>query len=116
MELGGSMKTDKLRSIFGTKIYLEFESYKKDMLSKTPEEIFKHSYQNDYYVRFYEELLELSKELTEMELSNIILIQNFMDIVYAEWISSITWSEDELSDFLSNLIRKICNRQLEVAQ
>ena len=109
------MNSKELRDIFGIKIYLEFESYKKDMLSKTPEEIFNAAYRNDWYIRFYEELLELSEELTDLELSNVIFVQDFLDIVYAEWISSTIWAEDELREFLSNVIRKLCNRQLEVA-
>lgn len=105
------MSSKDLREIFGIKIYLEFEAYKKDMLSRTSEEIFNAAYRNDYYIRFYEELLELSKELTDVELSDVIFTQNFLDLVYGEWISSTIWSEDELYDFLSNIISKICNHQ-----
>lgn len=81
-----SIGIQQLREIMGTKVYLEFEQYRQDMLQQPPDTIFNMCYQNDCIVNIYEHLLIISETATEQELATVINYPDFINFVYSEWI------------------------------
>lgn len=93
----------QLREIMGTKVYLEFEQYRQEMLRQPPDEIFNLCYQTDCIINIYEHLLIISETATEQELAMVINYPDFINYVYSEWIK-IDY-EGDLFEFVKNFVR-----------
>lgn len=98
-----TMNIKQLREIMGTKVYLEHEHYRLNMLKNNPEEIYNLAYQIDCYINIYEHLLIISETATEEELAMIINCPNFIDYAYKEWIKT---DYDDLYEFVKVLVQE----------
>ena len=98
-----SVSVKHLRELMGSKVYLEFEQYRQDMLKQPPNEIFNLCYQTDCIVNIYEHLLIISETATEQELITVINYPDFIHYVYSEWIK-IDYDGD-LFEFVKDFVR-----------
>ena len=110
------MNLEEMREVLGMKIYFEYEVFKQTMLKKSVEEVYESAYQVDSYINLYEFLLEMSQELGEEDIRQILLIPNILTFIYDEWLSFEDSRSEDLCDFIRRRIRKLHKpRILEVA-
>ena len=101
------MNLEEMREVLGMKIYLEYEVFKQTMLKKSVEEVYESAYQVDSYINLYEFLLEMSQELGEEDIRQILLIPNILTFLYDEWLSFEDSRSEDLCDFIRRRIRKL---------
>lgn len=100
------MNLNELREMFGIKIYLEYEMYKKEMLKQSPEEIFDKAYEIDCYVTMYEYLLEMSQKLKKEEIESILFFPRFLAFLYGEWLGRSDVTQEEMYVYIYEEIQK----------
>ena len=100
------MNLNELKEMFGIKIYLEFEMYKRDMLKKSSEEIFEKAYEIDCYVTMYEYLLEMSQKLKKEEIESILFFPRFLAFLYGEWLGRSEVTQEEMYAYIYGEIQK----------
>lgn len=96
------MKIEELRRLFCAKISLEYVCFKEEMLVQDKEEIFNSSYKIDTIINIYECLLEMSQDLEETVLNQLILFPQFLTFLFHRWMKK----EDLYADELTECIRQ----------
>lgn len=100
----------QLKEIMGTKVYLEHEQYRLNMLKNNSEEIYNLAYQIDCHINIYEYLLIISETATEEELATIINYPDFIDYVYEEWLKT---DYDDLYEFIKDFVREETRKEFQ---
>ena len=80
------MEHKTLQELFCEKITLEIECFKSDMLQQEPEVILGRAYQIDSMINIYEILLEMSQEIAEQALKDMLIYPNLLAFLYSEWL------------------------------
>ncbi len=80
------MDIEKLRMLFGCKIYDEYSTIRTGILEMSKREIYDKSYYIDCVICIYEILLELSKEMDQEELICLLVHPNLLDFLYDRWL------------------------------
>ena len=96
------MERKELQELFCAKIGMEYARFHCEMLAKTAEEIYQNAYRIDCIINLYEDLLELSQELEQGTLEQLILFPDILEYLYQLWMNE----EDSYGEELQECIRK----------
>lgn len=96
------MELEELQRLFCAKISLEYVCFKEQMLSKEKGEIYENSYMIDTIINIYEIVLEMSQELEEMVLKQLILFPQLLTFLYQRWMKK----EDSYTQELTECMKK----------
>ena len=81
------MERKELQELFCAKIGMEYARFHCEMLAKTAEEIYQNAYRIDCIINLYEDLLELSQELEQGTLEQLILFPDILEYLYQLWMN-----------------------------
>lgn len=98
------MEREELQELFCVKIGLENERFKQRMLKQKAEEIFARAYQIDIIISTYELLLEISREIGEETLKNLIVFPNLLAFLYGGWLKKEDTHTEELKNSIMQMI------------
>ena len=96
------MERKELQELFCAKIGMEYARFHCEMLAKTAEEIYQNAYRIDCIINLYENLLELSQELEQGTLEQLVLFPDILEYLYQLWMNE----EDSYGEELQKCIRK----------
>ncbi len=98
---------EELQSLLCLKINVEYKKFKKRQLSMSAEEIYSNAFQIHSHMCLYENLLEMSQQLSENVLVSLITFPELMAFLYDQWLKVEDSSEEELNYYLQSEISKI---------
>lgn len=100
------MRTE-LQSILCLKINVEYHKFKKEQLELSAEEIYGNAYQIQTYMCIYENLLEMSQQLSENVLVSLITFPELLAYLFEKWLKVEDSSDEELNYYLQDVISEI---------
>lgn len=108
------MKLKELQELFCAKIAIEYKEFKEHELQLSSEEIFAHAYQIDCMINIYEFVLEMSQNLSEEVLKNLILKPDLLVYLYEAWMKKADSFGRELAECLLEGIENLIINTKEV--
>ena len=104
---------ENYRELLKSKLNDEFEDYKKDLLTKDKENIFKESYQTNIKEQIKYFLTDISQDYSNDKLKSIYNTDNVLDTFYNDWIKWDSPFSINLEDSIFDSIGRTPNRSLE---
>ena len=88
-----------LRDLLRKRLYIELQLFKDAMLGRKKEEIYKSSYEIEFYENAYEILMEETEYLGEAMLRGLLCCgQGILIFLYQEWLGQEDGGFDELQE------------------
>lgn len=97
----------ELQSILCLKINVEYQKFKKEQLELSAEEIYGNAYRIQTYMCIYENLLEMSQQLSENVLVSLITFPELLAYLFEKWLKVEDSSDEELNYYLQDEISEI---------
>lgn len=107
------MDKNELEQMLCEKISLEKSFYKDQLLRQDNNQIYAEYYKTDCIINLYEQLLEMSQELEEGELRNLIIFPRLLTFLYEKWLQQEDSAWQELQQSIQNSIQEIQAAQKE---
>lgn len=106
------MNMEEAKRTFCWKISAELKLFKYQILEKSREEIWNHSFQIDAIIRIYEMLVEESEKMDMMQLQSCIATPDFLCCVYQHYVTDQFPDnrDTDLCTVFQKLLVKIENR------
>lgn len=104
---------DDYRELLKEKLNNEFEDYKKELLTKDKETIFKKSYQTNIKEQIRAFLKDISKDYSNEELKAIYQSNDILSTYYEDWKKWDSPFSINLEDSIFDSVGKTLNHSLE---
>ena len=101
------MKKEELTELFCSRISLEQERYKKNILKLKPEEIYNRAYEIDCMINIGDILVEKCESMEEDILKCLMVLPNLLYIFYRRWMKTGDSFQEELEASMDTTIREI---------
>ena len=97
----------ELQSLLCLKINVEYQKFKKEQLELSAEDIYGNAYQIQSFMCIYENLLEMSQNLSEDVLVSLITFPELLAYLYERWLKVEDSLDEELNYYLQDEISEI---------
>lgn len=106
---------DKWIDYFCSKIYMEMEHYKAEVLKKSPREIYDLSYKTDMLINIADLLADRSEYIPADALGWMIGQPKLLEVLYEKWMQYEDNRMNELESFISDTVKSLCGSRNNAA-